>query len=242
MQNNLRKGTPFERLQLNAGSIHSYFIENSLVSFLERNINTLGDRVLDVGCGDMRYKPLLLNSGIKEYIGLDLEAGHYGHTFKPDVFWDGKSMPFADNSFDSAILFETLEHCTNDQSQRVLKEISRVLRPGGILLFSIPFINPLHGLPHDYQRLTPEGANAVMVSSKMQVLQMEPSGTIDASLATVLAIWIIHRPMPILLRKILRKLVVLPIRFLLWLDTKQPKVHSENTLSPGLYGIAVPAK
>ena len=240
-QKDLRKGTAFERLRLNAGSIHSFFIEDSLLSFLERNIATMRGRLLDVGCGDMRYKPIVLNSDITEYVGLDLEAGHYGHAFKPDVFWDGVTMPFSDNSFDSALLFETLEHCTYDQARGVLKEIARVLRPGGVLLFTIPFINPLHGLPYDYQRLTPEGMRVLMQVSDMHVTGMEPNGSHDASLATVLAIWIIHRPMPRLIRKVLRKLVVIPIRCLLWMDKRQPKVHAENSLSPGLFGCATPS-
>jgi ubiquinone/menaquinone biosynthesis C-methylase UbiE len=48
-------------------------------------------------------------------------------------------MPFSDNSYDLVFLIEVLEHVHNPQ--KALSEIYRVLKPGGTLIFSVPFIN-----------------------------------------------------------------------------------------------------
>ena len=64
-------------------------------------------------------------------------------------------MPFRDESFDTVLLLEVLEHVA--EPERVLAEIQRVLRIGGVLLLSMPFLYPLHDSPHDYQRYTAPG-------------------------------------------------------------------------------------
>ncbi|MBS0461884.1 MAG: class I SAM-dependent methyltransferase, partial [Proteobacteria bacterium] len=107
--------------------------------------------VLDIGCADGWAKQAL--SGQCQYVGLDYPTtaqGIYGT--RPDVFADGARLPFVDDSFDSVLLLEVLEHVA--QPGAVLTEIRRVLKPGGVLLPSMPFLYPLHDAPHDYQRYT----------------------------------------------------------------------------------------
>ncbi|MBS0461925.1 MAG: class I SAM-dependent methyltransferase [Proteobacteria bacterium] len=111
-------------------------------------------RVLDIGCADGWAKQAL--SGQCQYVGLDYPTtaqGIYGT--RPDVFADGARLPFLDDSFDSVLLLEVLEHVA--QPGAVLTEIRRVLKPGGVLLLSMPFLYPLHDAPHDYQRYTAPG-------------------------------------------------------------------------------------
>lgn len=122
-------------------------------------------RVLDVGCADGWARGTL--SGDCEYIGLDYPVtaqGKYGT--RPDVFADGARLPFGDESFDTILLLEVLEHVA--EPERVLSEIQRVLKAGGVLLLSMPFLYPLHDAPHDYQRYTSPGLKHAVRRAGMQ--------------------------------------------------------------------------
>lgn len=110
--------------------------------------------VLDIGCADGWARSCISSSC--DYIGLDYPGTAHGlyHT-RPDIFADGALLPFQDESFDTVLLLEVLEHVS--RPGRVLTEIQRVLRPGGTLLLSMPFLYPLHDAPYDYQRYTSPG-------------------------------------------------------------------------------------
>lgn len=111
-------------------------------------------RLLDIGCADGWVRDTA--PADCEYVGLDYPAtarGIYGT--RPDIYADGARLPFLDDSFDTIVLLEVLEHVAEPQS--VLAEIRRVLRPHGTLLLSMPFLYPLHDAPHDYQRYTAPG-------------------------------------------------------------------------------------
>ncbi len=70
-----------------------------------------------------------------------------------DIIGDVLRMPFADNTFDCVFCFETIEHVENPFT--AIKEIYRVLKPGGIFIGSTPFMYELHGEEYgDYWRLT----------------------------------------------------------------------------------------
>ena len=100
----------------------------------------------------MPYRSLLLArpSQASKYIGLDLQHNTY---VKPDLEWDGRTLPFQDGSIDCVLETEVLEHCP--RPERVTDEAWRVLKPGGFLLFTVPFLWPLHSVPHDQYRYTP---------------------------------------------------------------------------------------
>jgi SAM-dependent methyltransferase len=69
-----------------------------------------------------------------------------------DVQADARWVPFEDGSFDVAICSELVEHLFSPQD--VLREIHRLLRPGGVLLMCAPFLHRIHGDPNDYGRYT----------------------------------------------------------------------------------------
>lgn len=227
---------------LSAGNINSYFNDKAIYSFLQKNVGQLHGEVLDIGCGRMRYKQTILNSGrVKKYIGLDLEAGKFSYSVPADIYWDGIKMPLADNSIDSAILFEVLEHC--DDPRIVVAEAFRVLKPGGTILFSTPFLYQLHGIPFDFQRPTPFGLKKLFSDAGFAQIHTEGSGSWDASMGQMMSIWIAHRPMPTLVRKILRRVFVPLFRALLFFDNRQRKNSvsewKDNDMIPGILGWAV---
>lgn len=94
--------------------------------------------LLDVGCGDMPYKPLLTAppSRVTRYIGLDLEYRETARV-RPDILWSEGKIPLADDSVDCAISTEVFEHCPDPEA--VMREIWRVLKPRGLLFYTTPF-------------------------------------------------------------------------------------------------------
>lgn len=88
--------------------------------------------VLDVYCGSRPYDDLL-PAGAR-CTGLDVEDNPYGVA---DVV-SNEFLPFADSSFDLVTCFEAFQYVTDPQEG--VREIGRVLRPGGVALLTVPFV------------------------------------------------------------------------------------------------------
>jgi SAM-dependent methyltransferase len=135
-------------------------------------------RLLDVGCGDKPYQHLF-RPFVSEYIGVEHEA-----TFKqtsaqsrdsgPDVVYDGKTLPFEAQSFDTVISVQVLEH--TPEPGRLLIEMARVLKRDGVLLLAAPFSFRLHEEPHDYFRYTPHGLEVLCRDAGLRVERVERIG------------------------------------------------------------------
>jgi SAM-dependent methyltransferase len=224
---------------LSSRTLNSYLNDAVVAEFLMRQRHRLAGTVLDIGCGSQRYRDAILSApNVARYVGLDVRAGLYVYASKADVYWNGVEMPLADESVDSAILFEVVEHCADPRI--VVAEGYRVLKPGGCLLFSVPFTYQLHGVPFDYQRLTPAGARHLFGKAGFVPVAVEPSGAWDASLAQMVAIWITHRPLPRIVRLAARHAFVPIFRLLLWLDRRHRRNEAvENDMMPGILGLAI---
>ena len=72
-----------------------------------------------------------------------------------DVICVGESLPFEDGQFDYVFCFAVLEHTLRPWD--VAKEISRILKVGGVAFIDWPFLQPVHGYPHHYYNATPKG-------------------------------------------------------------------------------------
>jgi SAM-dependent methyltransferase len=134
-------------------------------------------RLLDVGCGNKPYEQLF-RPFISEYIGVE-HAATFGETSAsqaggPDVLYDGVSLPFEEASFDTVLSVQVLEHTA--EPQRLLEEMSRVLRPGGLMILNAPFSFRLHEEPHDYFRYTPHGLRAMCEKAGLEVVDIHPQG------------------------------------------------------------------
>ena len=103
--------------------------------------------VMDVGAKDGRYRPLVPST---EYLTLDIrpESG-------ADIVGDVHDVPRGSDSLDTVLATEVLEHCY-DPAQAV-REIHRILRPGGVCVLSTRFIHAYHPDPHDYFRFSRDG-------------------------------------------------------------------------------------
>ena len=73
----------------------------------------------------------------------------------PDYVMSVSEMDFKDNKFDVVFIYEVLEHV--ERPFEASNELFRVLKPGGTLLLSTPFILGIHDAPYDYWRFTKYG-------------------------------------------------------------------------------------
>lgn len=143
--------------------------------------------VLDIGCAS-RWPETIIPPSC-QYLALDYpKTGSQLYSSRPDIFADAAHIPIADNSIDSVLLFEVLEHLA--EPKQALIEIHRILKPGGKLLLSIPFLYPMHDEPHDYQRYTRYGLVRELEAAGLQALKVEPNlnSAATAGLIATLAI------------------------------------------------------
>jgi len=112
--------------------------------------------LLDVGCG-LGYLTQALG-GRRRCVGLDYDAGSLKHgadVGNQRVRGDASRLPFQDGVFDVVICSELLEHLPEGLDDLALAEMARALKPGGLLLITVPALeglraqSPLRNLGHD---------------------------------------------------------------------------------------------
>src|SRR5262245_11211923 len=93
-----------------------------------------GQRVLDAGAGECRFKPLFSHV---EYVGLDFAQGDPSWNYSElDVISRLEELPFPNASFDHVLSIVVLEH--TPRPGRVIEEFQRVLKPGGMVHLVVP--------------------------------------------------------------------------------------------------------
>lgn len=111
-------------------------------------------RVIDLGCGTAQYKEIILKTA-KEYIGVDWQNCLHDQS-KVDVFANlCEPLPFKDNYADTVTSFQVMEHLP--EPDFFLSECYRILRKGGRLIITVPFMWAVHEAPYDYFRYTRYG-------------------------------------------------------------------------------------
>jgi SAM-dependent methyltransferase len=158
--------------------VNPFFIaRQGLRQHIEILAPALSGRVLDVGCGTKPYQHLF---NADEYIGLDLDSPLSRDLDIADEYYDGNVFPFKDNEFDGLVCNQVLEHVFNPET--FLNEISRVLKPGGKLLLTIPFVWDEHEQPFDYARYSTFGLKHLLEKQRFEVINQVK---INPNIATI---------------------------------------------------------
>jgi len=137
-------------------------------------------RILDVGCGNKPYQHW---THAVEYVGIDVYPGPgVDAIIEADTPW-----PLQPSSFDGVLCTQVLEHAANlDQT---LAEIGRVLKPGGLLIVTVPFAYNQHGAPDDYRRLTIFGVRALF-KEHYEIRELREMGGIGSTLGIFFLNWV----------------------------------------------------
>lgn len=156
-----------------------------VVELLARVAPQAHGRLLDVGCGDKPYAHLF-TPHVSEYLGIEHEAS-FAETAaskserKPDLFYDGKRLPFEDRTFDTVLNVQVLEHTPHPGA--LVLEMGRVLKDDGVLILSAPFQFRLHEEPHDYFRYSPHGLRTLCDAAGLEVVEIHNQGSLWSVLA-----------------------------------------------------------
>ncbi len=137
-----------------------------------------GARVLDVGAGTCPYRPRFahceyLAHDFKQYEGVKLGGGtDYGRI---DLVSDVVAIPAPDASFDAVLCTEVLEHVPRPAD--AVREMARLLRPGGRLFLTAPLGSGLHQLPfHYYGGFSPEWYRELASRVGLEIVSVTPNG------------------------------------------------------------------
>lgn len=160
-----------------------FFSRSAGRPFLEIAKKHLGQHVLDVGCGDGFLVHEMRRRGYKA-IGADVAPREDPYLFKIS----GTELEkLGVERFDSAVSLETFEHVLPEKLVPTLRSIARVLKPGGKLIFTVPFEEKLqeaacvcpdcHALFHRWQHqqaFTRESLSALLKSAGFEPISFRP--------------------------------------------------------------------
>lgn len=143
-----------------------YFVRKGLYKHIAELAKNVNGKVLDVGCGQKPYQGLFK---CDEYIGLEIDTPENRKIKKADLFYDGKHIPVNDSSIDWVVTTEVFEHVFNPDE--FLFEIQRVLKPGGGLLMTVPFIWDEHEQPYDFARYSSFGLRHLLIKYGFEIVE-----------------------------------------------------------------------
>jgi SAM-dependent methyltransferase len=153
-------------------SSFKWLISRRLAAAIGRTSPHARGWVLDVGCGNNRR--FAGHFTVDRYVGLEYPTTLGADSSPVDVFGTALALPFADGAFDTVVSFETLEHVTD--SAAMVAEMRRVVKPGGAVIVSVPFLWGEHCQPYDYYRFTTFGLRHLFESAGLDVVSLERVG------------------------------------------------------------------
>jgi SAM-dependent methyltransferase len=143
-------------------------------SILERELKRvcsayIHGRLIDIGCGNKPYATLL-SPFVSEHVGVDHHQTLHDKS-SVDLFGTAYEIPCDDGSFDTAICTAVLEHL--EEPEKALRECFRVLKPGGVAVYSVPFIWHLHEEPRDFYRFSKYGLRHLFIKTGFDLLELK---------------------------------------------------------------------
>lgn len=136
---------------------------NHIHGFLNNYKST--ERTLDIGGGHAPYKQYFPNTTCVDIFPRE----------EVDVIGDAHNLPFKDGEFPNVLCTYVLNALHSPDV--AVREMYRVLSPGGVVILATDFLFPLHGVPHDYYRPTAYGLRLLFENAGFEILDLHGEGT-----------------------------------------------------------------
>ena len=124
-----------------------------------------------------------------------------------------EQLPFPDNLFQRVECDAVLEHV--EYPERAVREIERVLAPGGFAHLVTPFCHPFHEYPRDFRRFTPDGLR--QLAGGLEIVaegwRTGPTATMVVFVLEYVKLWLPWRPLRVAAHGVLGW-VLFPLRYL----------------------------
>jgi SAM-dependent methyltransferase len=127
-------------------------------------------RLLDVGCGSKPWRGLFAEH-VDEHVGIDFVPSERDPN-AVDIIAGAYDIPLPDEEADTVLMTSVLEHL--EEPERGVAEAFRLLRPGGHLILTAPFIWPIHEAPRDFFRYSPYGLRHLLEEAGFEVIEVQP--------------------------------------------------------------------
>lgn len=147
----------------------NYLVYSYLFDALRQGSRRFKGKLLDIGCGNKPYRAIF--DSVSEYLGCDIVQSSANSV---DVICDVVNIPICDESFDSILSTQVIEHV--QEPQKLCSEAYRMLKPGGYFMVSGPMYWHLHEEPHDFHRFTRYGFQLLLENAGFELVEIIPNG------------------------------------------------------------------
>lgn len=166
-------------------SVSSRLMTDITAAFYQHNLPLYAKgNLVDLGCGNVPfyqvYKDLVTSITCVDWPNTNHKNDYL------DVTCDlNKPLPFDNAIFDTIVISEVLEHIANPEG--IWQEMARILKPGGNLILSVPFLYRIHEAPFDYYRYTEFALKSFAERNGFNVVKLETFGGLPEVLADIAA-------------------------------------------------------
>jgi len=161
---------------------HDSVLFPTLADEIGDHAQLLDGEVLNAGSGNRDLRSLVPGRVHNQDIAEGL------HNDDVDILSPLDAIPVEDGFFDAIFCNAVLEHVANPEE--IMEEFARVCKPGGVLYLCVPFMQPEHLDPTDFQRYTIDGLSLLAERHGFEVEQAEPVHNVYVTLGWVALRWL----------------------------------------------------
>ena len=209
---------------LNPAFIEKQSILKSVKYLINKYKKELSDKsLLDIGCGSNPYRSFFERLNM-DYKGIDFKDYSANFSFgrkEPDFYFDEnykkdfKLPQFGNESYDILAAFQVIEHHKN--IDMFFSEVKRILKKGGYLILSFPFIWELHEEPNDFQRLTHYKIRNICGHYNFKIVEQIKRGSSLSTISQLINLSLFNTKIPEIIKLIIYLIFLLPFQYLTYI-------------------------